>query len=294
MTSLTQWRRTVATTAVLSATLVVGGIAGVASPATAADNPYQRGPDPSRSSIQAARGPFAVSQTSVSRYSVTGFGGGTVYYPTDQSQGRFGAVVVAPGYTARQSSMAWLGPRIASQGFVVFTIDTNSVYDQPSSRGDQLLAAADYLTGRSAVAGRTDATRVAVVGHSMGGGGTLEAAKDRPSLKAAIPLTPWNVDKTWPEVTTPTLVIGAQNDSVASVTSHARPFYQSLPSSTPRTYLELRGASHFAPNSSNTTIAENSIAWLKRFVDNDTRYTQFLCPTPSGSALSAAASSCPF
>ena len=210
MTSLTQWRRTVATTAVLSATLVVGGIAGVANPAAAADNPYQRGPDPTRSSIQAARGSFAVSQTSVSRYGVSGFGGGTVYYPTDQSQGTFGAVVVAPGYTARQSSMAWLGPRIASQGFVVFTIDTITVYDQPASRGDQLLAAADYLTQRSAVAGRIDATRVAVVGHSMGGGGTLEAAKDRPSLKAAIPLTPWNIDKTWPEVTTPTLVIGAR------------------------------------------------------------------------------------
>ena len=130
------------------------------------------------------------------------------------------------------------------------------------------------------MAGRIDAARVAVVGHSMGGGGTLEAAKDRPSLKAAIPLTPWNVDKTWPEVTTPTLVIGAQNDTVAPVASHAKPFYQTLPSSTPRTYLELRGASHFAPNTSNTTIAENSIAWLKRFVDNDTRYTQFLCPTP--------------
>ena len=43
MTSLTQWRRT-ATTAVLSATLVVGGIAGIANPAAAADNPYQRGP----------------------------------------------------------------------------------------------------------------------------------------------------------------------------------------------------------------------------------------------------------
>ena len=111
MTSLTQWRRTVATTAVLSASLVIGGITGVASPATAADNPYQRGPDPTRSSIQAARGSFAVSQTSVSRYGVSGFGGGTVYYPTDQSQGTFGAVVVAPGYTARQSSMAWLGPR---------------------------------------------------------------------------------------------------------------------------------------------------------------------------------------
>jgi hypothetical protein len=29
---------------------------------------------------------------------------------------------------------------------------------------------------------------------------------------------------------------------------------------------------------SNTTIAKYSISWLKRFIDNDTRYEQFLCP----------------
>ncbi|NUU15938.1 alpha/beta hydrolase [Cellulomonas humilata] len=290
MTSLRSWRRAVAT-ALLTTTLVAGSIAA---PAVAADNPYQRGPEPSRSSIEAARGAFAVAQTSVSRYLVSGFGGGTIYYPTDQSQGTFGAVVVAPGYTARQSSIAWLGPRLASQGFVVLTIDTTTVYDQPASRGDQLLAAVDYLTQRSSVTGRVDAGRVAVIGHSMGGGGTLEAVKDRPSLKAAIPLTPWNTDKTWPEVTTPTLVIGAESDTIAPVASHARPFYQTLPSATPRTYLELRGASHFAPNTSNTTIASSSISWLKRFVDNDTRYTQFLCPAPSGSVFSAVSTSCPF
>ena len=26
------------------------------------------------------------------------------------------------------------------------------------------------------------------------------------------------------------------------------------------------------------TIAKYSISWLKRFIDNDTRYEQFLCP----------------
>ncbi len=270
-------------------------LSGAVAPAQAATaNPYQRGPAPSAASIEASRGPFAVAQTSVSRYAVSGFGGGTIYYPTDQSQGTFGAVAVSPGYTARQSSIAWLGPRLASQGFVVFTIDTNRTSDQPSSRGDQLRAALSYLTTQSSVRTRVDASRLAVMGHSMGGGGALEAAKDDPSLQAAIPLTPWNIDKTWPEITTPTLVIGAQNDSVASVRSHAEPFYESIPAGTPKTYLELRGASHYAPNASNTTIARNSIAWLKRFVDDDTRYTQFVCPPPSGTAYSEVRSVCPF
>ncbi|AGJ54400.1 dienelactone hydrolase family protein [Streptomyces sp. NPDC052071] len=262
--------------------------------AQAADNPYERGPAPSTSSIEASRGPYATSQTSVSSLSVRGFGGGTIYYPTSTSDGTFGAVAISPGFTAYQSSIAWLGPRLASQGFVVFTIDTNTTADQPASRGDQLLAALDYLTGSSSVRSRIDSSRLGVMGHSMGGGGTLEAAKDRPSLQAAIPLTGWNTDKTWPEVKTPTLVIGADGDTVAPVATHSEPFYTSLPSSLDKAYLELRGATHFTPNSSNTTIAKYSISWLKRFIDNDTRYEQFLCPLPSaGLTIAEYRGNCP-
>lgn len=276
--------------------LLLAGTGVVSQPAASADdNPYERGPDPTVASIEDRRGPFTVAEDSVSRYAVTGFGGGTIYYPTSTAEGTFGAVAVAPGYTATESSMAWLGPRLASQGFVVFTINTRTTSDQPSSRGDQLLAALDYLTTRSDVTDRIDPDRLAVMGHSMGGGGSLEAAKDDPSLKAAIPLTPWNTDKTWPEVTTPTLVVGAQDDSVASVTRHAEPFYQSLPGTTDKAYLELRGASHFAPNTDNTTIARYSISWLKRFVDDDLRYDQFLCPAPStGITISEYRSTCPY
>jgi hypothetical protein len=274
-------RRTGRLAGAAAALAAVIGLSTLTSPgAHAAENPYERGPAPTVSSIEALRGPYAVSQTSVSSFSVSGFGGGTIYYPTSTSDGTFGAVAVSPGYTADQSTMSWLGPRLASQGFVVFTIDTLSRYDQPDSRGRQLLAALDYLTQRSTVRTRIDSTRLGVMGHSMGGGGSLEAAKTRPSLQAAIPLTPWNTDKTWPEVRTPTLIIGADGDTIAPVSSHSEPFYTSLPYTLDRAYLELNSASHFTPNSNNTTIAKYSISWLKRFIDNDTRYEQFLCPIP--------------
>ncbi len=171
-------------TGAAAAVAAVAGLSTLTGPAAhAADNPYERGPAPTESSIEAARGPYAVADTVVSSLVVTGFGGGTIYYPTTTSDGTFGAVVVAPGYTADQSSMAWLGPRLASQGFVVFTIDTNTRLDQPDSRGRQMLAALDYLTERSSVRTRIDSSRLGVMGHSMGGGGTLEAAKSRPSSR---------------------------------------------------------------------------------------------------------------
>ncbi|MFJ2439822.1 alpha/beta hydrolase [Streptomyces sp. NPDC087658] len=257
-----------------------GAQAAVGTGVRVADNPYERGPAPTVASIEATTGPYAVSRTTVSRTGVSGFGGGTIYYPTSTADGTFGAVAISPGFTGTQSSVAWYGPRLASQGFVVFTIDTLTTLDFPPSRGAQLLAALDYLTQRSTVSGRIDSARLGVMGHSMGGGGSLEAAKSRTSLKAAIPLTGWNTDTTWPEVRTPTLLVGADNDSIAPVATHSEPFYASLPGTLDKAYLELKGASHSAPTSANTTIAKYSVSWLKRFIDSDTRYEQFLCPLP--------------
>lgn len=281
--------------AALAALVSIGALATfTASGAHAAANPYERGPAPTTSSIEALRGSYAVSQTNVSSLGVTGFGGGTIYYPTSTADGTFGAVVISPGFTAYQSSIAWLGPRLASQGFIVLTIDTLTTLDQPDSRGRQLLSALDYLTERSTVRTRIDSSRLGVMGHSMGGGGTLEAAKSRPSLQAAIALTGWNTDKSWPEIKTPTLIVGADGDTVAPVLTHSEPFYTSLPSSLDKAYLELNNATHFTPNRSDTTIAKYSISWLKRFIDNDTRYEQFLCPLPSPSlAIEEYRGNCP-
>src|SRR5687768_15471628 len=131
-------------------TLASALVAVPAAPALAA-NPYERAPAPTTATIEASRGSFAIAQLSVARSSVSGFGGGTIYYPTSTAAGTFGAVAVSPDFTASQSSVSWLGPRLSSQGFVVITIDTLSTLDQPASRGTQLLAALDYLTGTSSV-----------------------------------------------------------------------------------------------------------------------------------------------
>ena len=159
--------------------------------ASAADNPYQRGPDPTRTSVTAVNGPFA--NTSVSVPTGYGFNGGRIYYPTDTSQGTFGAIAISPGYTALFSAeLAWMGPWLASHGFVVIGIETNSRNDFDTARGTQLLAALDYLTQQSPVRDRVDPNRLAVAGHSMGGGGALSAATRRSSLKAVVGIAPYS------------------------------------------------------------------------------------------------------
>ena len=280
--------------AVLTAAALTAAAVTLIPDANAATGSFQRGPDPSAAGIRAADGPFAITKTNVARGAVRGFGVGDIFAPDDTGQGTFGAVAMAPGFTASRSSLAWLAPRIASQGFVVFNIDTLTTSDQPAQRGDELLAALDFLTKQSTAKAKIDPNRLAVMGHSMGGGGTLEASADRPELRAAVPLTPWDLTKNFGTDRVPTLIIGGQADTIAPVNTFAKRFVASLPAGTDNAYLELAGASHFAPNVPNATISSMSIAWLKRFVDDDTRFEQFICPGPgNGAGVSQFQVDCP-
>lgn len=252
-------------------TLMGGGVAAVATPALA----DEIGQAPTASNIT-GNGSFATTSASISSL-VSGFGGGRVYYPT--ATGTYPVIAVSPGFTATWSSLSWIGPRLSSWGFVVVGIETNSIYDQPGSRGSQLLAALNWAVNSSptAVRSRVDGSRRGVAGHSMGGGGTLEAlAADTSGLvKAGVPLAPWNSDKTWNNVSEPVLIVGGQADTVAPVSSHSVPFYNSLAGQ--KTYVELTGASHFFPQSSNATTSRALVSWFKRWLNQDARFTPYTC-----------------
>lgn len=248
----------------------------IASLTSAQSSPFAKGPDPSNRLLEARSGPFSTSTDSVSLFAL-GFGGGTIYYPDEA--GSYGLIAMCPGYTATGSTIAWLGSRLASHGFVVIVIDTITVLDFPASRATQLEAAINYAlnSSSSAVRSRIDPNRRAVAGHSMGGGGTLLAAQADSSLKAAFPMTPWNLSSLFQGVRVPTFIVGAQADTIAPVATHSIPFYNALPRSLDKAYGELRLASHFAPNLTDDTIGKYAVAWMKRFVDEDTRYSPFLC-----------------
>lgn len=246
---------------------------------------YQRGPDPTTRSLEADRGPYTVRTISVSSFSADGFGGGTIHYPTNTT-GTMGIIAVIPGFVSYESSIRWWGPRIASHGFVVITIDTNSIYDQPDSRARQLDAALDHIVSESRsssspIYNKVDSSRRGVIGWSMGGGGSLKLSADDRSIMAAIPQAPWysgfnNFDR----ITTPTLIIACEDDAIAPINSHALPFYNDIPSSTDKAYLRINNGSHYCANSDNRDediLGKYGVAWMKRFIDLDTRYSQFLC-----------------
>src|SRR5262245_40687344 len=255
------------------------GTLAVAAPAQA----DEIGQAPTSTNIT-GNGSFAVTSNTIAT-PVSGFGGGIVYYPT--AAGSYPVIAASPGFTAAWSSISWIGPRLASWGFVVVGIETNSVFDQPASRGNQLLAALNWAVNSSptAVRSRVDGSRRGVAGHSMGGGGTLEALSADTSglVKAGVPLAPWDQDKTWGQVTEPVLIVGGQNDTVAPPAQHSIPFFNSLGG--PKTYVELSGASHFFPQSAEPNTSRALVSWFKRWLNNDTRFTPFTCGF-TGSSIS--------
>ncbi|AXE83856.1 ricin-type beta-trefoil lectin domain protein [Streptomyces sp. Go-475] len=264
-----------------------------ARPTSAQDNPYQRGPDPTVSSVAAQRGTFATAEMTVPPGN--GFNGGKIYYPTDTSQGTWGAVAAVPGYTAKWAAEgAWMGPWLASFGFVVIGIDTNSPNDYDTARGTQLLAALDYLTQRSPVRDRVDPSRLGVIGHSMGGGGAISAALRRPSLKAALPLAPFSPSQNLSNLRVPTMIMGARDDGTVTP-SYLNGLYGGVPATTQSAFIELSSGGHGFPTWGNSNVTRRTIPWLKIFLDNDTRYTQFLCPSLADrTGVSRSLTKCPY
>ncbi len=283
---------TMAAVAVVLALLVAA--VGPTGRASAADNPYQRGPDPTVAGIAATYGPFATAQLTVPPGN--GFNGGFIYYPTDTSLGTWAGLAIVPGYSALfANEEAWMGPRLASFGFVVIGVETLSRTDGADARATEALAALDYLTGSSPVRTRVDPTRLAVMGHSAGGAGALTAALRRPSLKTVVGLAPGapGGGLNLANLHMPTMILSGQNDPTVTP-SYVSGLWNSLPTSTQRAWVEIAGADHLFFTRANNTEDRLLVPWLKTFLDNDARYPQFLCPALADSTgISNYRNSCP-
>ncbi|MEY4563482.1 MAG: hypothetical protein RLZZ618_2759 [Pseudomonadota bacterium] len=268
----------IARTALLAASLVA---------ATTAVSALEIGPAPTKSALE-KNGTYTVKNFTISGLG-NGHGGGTVYYPTN-APAKVGVISIVPGFVSYQSSIKWWGPRLASHGFVVVTIDTITTTDQPDSRSRQQLAALDQVVAlgsksSSPLYNKLDGTRTGVMGWSMGGGGSLISSKDRPSIKAAAPQAPWASLTSFANNTVPTLIFACQLDAVVPTAQHARPFYNEMRNNA-KQYLEKTGGDHFCFNNANTTASLKGVSWMKRFVDGDTRYTGFACNNPNASGFS--------
>jgi hypothetical protein len=274
----------------LACLLVAAGIAGCTNPGPVDPGPVdpgpttpgpgggrQNGPAPTASSAGAARGPFAYGTRSVNG---SGFASGTLYTPNQA--GTYSAILLIPPFMVNASALAPQAQLYASNGFVVLAMNANTTADFPAQRAQQGRAALTFLKTQPKV----DASRVGVGGYSMGGGATMEVIQSDPTIKAGVPWVPWNLGRTFPNTRVPVAIIGASGDTVAGMSTHARPFYNSVPAGVPKVLVTTSG-SHFMPSTPPAGARQIALSWMKYFVDGDTRYRPFMSQASGVQTISA-------
>ncbi|MFT3859631.1 MAG: dienelactone hydrolase family protein [Aquabacterium sp.] len=246
---------------------------------------FEKGPNPTATSLE-QMGPFTLGTAKLP--SSADYNSSTViYYPTDASAGSFGLVVLCPGFVSSGALYSGIAKRIASHGFVVAQMDTKSLFDQPIARGKQIVAVmnavlAQNKTAAVVYAGKVDEGRVAFMGHSAGGAGTFYAGATNPQVKALVGLMagqPGSNFSAFQGIRIPSLLLTAENDGLAS--AWAEPYYAQLDASLPAARIEMKGMGHLslwttATQASQGKVAKYATAWVKRFVDEDIRYTPFI------------------
>lgn len=216
------------------------------------------------------------------------FASATIFYPLTLSFAPpSGAAILVPGYTATQANYDWWGPALASLGIVVMIIDTNDPRDTFQPRKEAHIAAVEFLKGEignsdSPINGKVDTNKLAIMGHSLGGGAALAAAQELGSeIKAVVPLLPYccelgeSFDGDYSGLTVPTLIFASSEDTVAPPAGHARALYDSIAESTNKAYVEFAEGTHNLPTNGGTDLdnqARFTFAWLKLQMDGNAAY----------------------
>jgi dienelactone hydrolase len=140
-------------------------------------------PQPSGLAIESTfsvKGPFLTISKKVTGY--------TIFYPKNL-EGDHPIITWGNGTYAPTLSYRPLLSHLASWGFVVIASDSLM-----TQSGDDLVAGIDYLIELNATAGSEfygmlDTDNVGTAGHSQGGGGAINAAKD-PRVTCSVPIAP--------------------------------------------------------------------------------------------------------
>lgn len=262
-----------------------GGVGPSDTPPPDTSDGLIRGDDPTTESATRA-GPFDVETLSDELRDGPDYGTQTLHVPVG-AEPPFAGVVVVPGFVSPESSIRAWGPFLASHGIVTLTIGTNSGGDPPEVRARALIDGIETLKSEnersgSPVEGAMALDRFAVMGWSMGGGGTLIAANTHPELRAAVSLAAWSPGVQFSDNEVPTLLLAGSADPLAGGQSQG--FFASIPEETPKMLFEVAGGAHDIANnpaSADGEIGRYGLSWLKVFLEGDERYRQFLLETPS-------------
>lgn len=216
---------------------------------------------PSVGSNYAGTGPFAVSTQSNST--------NTFYSPTNLGTNGCTRHPVILWGNGTLTSVSWydaLLRHLASHGFIVAAANTSN-----AGSGNEMLQGLTQLNqwnGQSSnrFYQRVDVANVGSTGHSQGGGGAINAAKNQ-GVKTTAPLEPWSGNQVGLQASDTAMFFAGQSDSVVPP-STVRDRYNGV--SIAAGYAELRGASHFVPLGDAGGFRGPLTAWMRWQLMGDT------------------------
>lgn len=222
----------------------------------------------------------------------SGYEAASVWYPCNSGNAKLAATTLTSGYTGTYSAISYLADHLVTHGYIIFAMTPNNRYGNNASwtsahkAGIAMLKSENTRTGTKTrpnpIRGKVDATRLQIMGHSKGGGGTLLAAADFGSgIKAAQAIEPYmdfsyNLSKTRAKIN---CITGTQ-DSIASP-GQVIAMYNSLPDSVDRTLMYFLGMDHmvFTSTGNATQKARSSkyiTAFMKYHLDGNSAYRTYL------------------
>lgn len=239
-------------------TLAVGLVAFSPTPTPAG---AQASGCPTVGSNFAGTGPFSVTTQSTSSntfYSPTNLGtNGCTTHPV---------VLWGNGTSTSVSIYDAFLRHLASHGFIVAAANTSN-----AGSGTQMLEGLAQLRTWNGQSGnrfnqRVDLQNVGSTGHSQGGGGAINAAKDQ-GVKTTAPLEPWSQNQTGLQDSDTALFFAGQNDTIVSPSS-VRARYTGVRIAAG--YAELAGASHFTAIGNVGGFRGPATAWFRWHLMGDT------------------------
>jgi dienelactone hydrolase len=182
-----------------------------------------------------------------------------IFYPATTNgsnataaSGQFPIIVFGHGFSMAYDAFSNIWESLVPQGYIVAMVntETGTSVSHADFGLDLAFVGNAMLAESSNTASPINASilnKVALSGHSMGGGCTFLAAANNPNIDAIFTLgaaetTPSSTDAA-ANITVPTLVIAATNDCVAPTAEHQTPMYNQTAASC-KYYVDVAEATH--------------------------------------------------
>ena len=173
-----------------------------------------------------------------------------VWYPTE-SPGPYPAVVFAHGFVMAPDDYEGLAEALVQAGYVFVSIGTEQGF-APSHEayGQDLAFVAEEISG-NAVGGALDGAfdgRIAIGGHSMGGGASWLSAESNPQVDAYFVFAPAETNPSAISagalIEVPALVVSGADDAVTPPATQHEPIFEAAGNSPCRAFVSIPDGGH--------------------------------------------------